>query len=169
MDIESSSPVTIKGKADYPPAKDGVFDTPPTYRFECDYAEGFKMIVADRNQQPKGMGTHFIGEKGWVYVSRGGEIDAHPKSLLTSKIGPNEIHLYRSDNHIQNFLDCVRSRSKTITPVEVAHHAIMVGHLGVIAMKLGRRVHWNPKKERFVNDPDADRLLYRPMRSLWHL
>jgi predicted dehydrogenase len=169
MDIESSSPVTIKGKADYPPAKDGVFDTPPTYRFECEYAEGFKMIVADRNQQPKGMGTHFIGEKGWVYVSRGGEIDAHPKSLLTSKIGPNEIHLYRSDNHIQNFLDCVRSRSKTITPVEVAHHAIMVGHLGVIAMKLGRRVHWNPKKERFVNDPDADRLLYRPMRCLWHL
>jgi hypothetical protein len=127
------------------------------------------MIVANDRQQPKGMGTHFIGDKGWVFVSRGGRIDSHPKSLLTSVIKPGEIHLYKSDNHIQNFLDCVRSRSKTITPAGVAHHAIMVGHLGLIAMKLGRKVNWDPKKERFINDPDADRLLSRPMRSPWHL
>ena len=168
MNSEYTAPVEIEGRAVYPPAKDGLFDTPESYYFECKFAEGFTMIVADRRQQPKGMGAHFIGSDGWVHVSRGG-IDAEPKSLLTSVIGPNEIHLYESNDHIGNFLDCVRTRAKTITPVEVAHHAIMIGHLGGISMKLGRKVHWNPSTERFVGDPVADRLLSRPMRGPWHL
>jgi predicted dehydrogenase len=169
MNTEYTAPVSIEGKADFPPADDGVFNTPPTYHFEARYAEGFTMIVANDEQQPRGMGTEFIGDEGWVYVDRGGRLDASPKSLLTSVIRPNEIHLYKSDNHIQNFLDCVRSRKDTITPAIVAHHSIMVGHLGMIAMRLGRRVNWDPQKERFINDPEADRLLFRPMRSPWHL
>ena len=127
------------------------------------------MIVADSQQTPKGMGTLFIGDKGWVHVDRGGTLETYPESLRTSVIGPEEIHLYKSDNHIQNFLDCVRSREKTITPAEVAHHSIMVGHLGMISMRLGRRVNWDPDTERFINDEEADRLLSRPMRSPWHL
>ncbi len=126
------------------------------------------MIVADQKKQPKGMGVQFEGENGWVYVDRSG-IDTSPKSLLTSVIGPDEVHLYASDDHHQNFLDCVRSRSLTVTPVEVAHHSIMVGHLGLIAMKLGRKVVWDPAAERFVNDPAADSYLVRPMRSPWHV
>jgi predicted dehydrogenase len=168
MDTELSAPVSIEGKAVYPPAKDGLFDTAESYYFECEYKEGFKMIVADAEQQPKGMGAHFIGENGWVHVNRGG-IDANPKSLLTTKFRPDEVHLYKSENHIQNFLDCIRTRQKTITPVEVAHHSVMVAHLGDIAMKLGRKVNWDPEKERFVNDPEANRYLSRPMRSPWHL
>ena len=151
-----------------PPAKDGLFDTAENYRFEAKYREGFTMIVADRTQQPLGMGVQFEGENGWVYVDRSG-IDASPKSLLTSVIGPDEVHLYVSDDHHQNFLDCVRSRALTVTPVEVAHHSIMVGHLGLIAMKLGRKVLWDPAKERFVNDPAADSYLSRPMRGAWHV
>ncbi len=168
MGTEYSAPVAIAGRAVYPPAKDGLFDTPESYYFECKFAEGFTMIVADQRQQPKGMGVQFIGEHGWVYVDRSG-IDAEPKSLLTSIIGPNEIQLYKSNDHHQNFLDCVRSRALTITPVEVAHHSIMIGHLGVIAMKLGRKVQWEGARERFVNDAEADRMLSRPMRSPWHL
>jgi len=168
MGTELSAPVTIEGKAIYPPAKDGLFDTAETYYFECEYKEGFKMIVADEKQQPKGMGVHFIGENGWVHVHRGG-IDSNLKSLLSSVFGPDEIHLYDSNDHFQNFLDCTRSRKKTITPVEVAHHSVMVAHLGDIAMKVGRKVQWDLKKERFVNDPEADRYLSRPMRSPWHL
>ncbi len=168
MNTEYSAPVEIEGRAVYPAAKDGLFDTPESYYFECKFAEGFTMIVADRRQQPKGMGVQFIGENGWVYVDRSG-IDAEPKSLLTSIIGPNEVQLYKSNDHHQNFLDCVRSRALTITPVEVAHHSIMIGHLGVIAMKLGRKVKWDGARERFVNDAEADRMLSRPMRSPWHL
>ncbi len=168
MATEYTAPIAIEGRAVYPPAQDGLFDTPESYYFECKFAEGFTMIVADRKQQPKGMGVQFVGENGWVYVDRSG-IEAEPKSLLTSIIGPNEIQLYQSNDHQQNFLDCVRTRALTITPVEVAHHSIMIGHLGVIAMKLGRKVQWDGARERFVNDAEADRMLSRPMRSPWHL
>lgn len=168
MGTELTSPVEIEGAAHFPKAKDGLFDTAISYRFVCTYREGFTMIVADAHQQPKGMGVLFEGSDGWIWVDREG-FDASPKSLLTSAIGPNEIHLYRSDDHHQNFLDCVRSRKETIAPARVAHRSIMVGHLGLIAMKLGRKIQWDPAAERFVNDPDADRLLARPMRSPWHL
>jgi predicted dehydrogenase len=169
MGTEHTAPVSIEGVAEFPPAADGLFNTPPRYRFECEYKEGFKMVVADSQQTPMGMGTQFIGDKGWVYVSRGGRIEANPKSLLSSVIGPGEIHLYESDNHHQNFLDCVRSRKDTITPAEAAHHAIMVAHLGMAAMRLGRRLNFDGKTEKYINDPEADRLLVRPMRSPWHL
>jgi len=168
MGTELTSPVEIEGVGNFPKAKDGLFDTAKNYRFVCTYKEGFTMIVADHQQQPKGMGIHFEGTDGWIWVDREG-IEASPRSLLSSVIGPDEIHLYRSDEHHQNFLDCVRSRAETVTPARVAHRSIMIGHLGLIAMKLGRKVYWNPETEQFVNDPEADRLLSRPMRSPWHL
>ena len=168
MDTELSAPVEIEGKADFPPAVDGLFDTPESYYFEAKYAEGFTMIVADQKQQPKGMGVHFIGSDGWIHVKRG-LIDADQKSLLKSTIEPQEIHLYKSNDHHKNFLDCVKTRSKTVTPVQAAHRSIMIAHLGNIAMKLGRSVRWDPKNERFIKDKDADRMLSRPMRSPWHL
>jgi predicted dehydrogenase len=168
MNTELTSPVEIEGVGEFAKAEDGLFDAVLGYRFVCTYKEGFTMIVADRRQQPKGMGAHFEGTEGWIWVDRGG-MDASPKSLLSSVIGPNEIHLYRSDDHHQNFLDCVRTRSETITPARIAHRSIMIGHLGVVAMKLGRKVRWNPQMERFIDDPEADRLLSRPMRSPWNL
>lgn len=168
MGTEHSSPIEIEGKADYPDGKDGLFNTPVTYKFAGKYAEGFRLIAANASQQPKGMGTHFIGSEGWVHVSRGG-MDASPKSLLKSVIGPGEIHLYKSTDHTRNFLDCVRSRKKTITPAEVAHHSIMPGFLGSIAMRLGRKLQWDQKQERFINDDEANRMLSRPMRSPWRL
>ena len=113
-------------------------------------------------------GTRFEGDQGWVYVNRG-FIDAEPKSLLQEVIGPEETHLYESSNHIGNFLDCVKTRATTITPVEVAHHSVMVAHLGIIAMKLERNLKFNPASERFQGDTDADRMLSRPMREPWNL
>ena len=168
MDTELSAPVSIEGKATFPPAKDGLFDTAESYYFTCEYKEGFQMIVADARQQPKGMGVQFIGDEGWVHVNRGG-LDAHPKSVLSSVIKPDEIHLYKSVDHIQNFLDCMRTRQQTITPAKIAHHSIMIGHLGDIAMKLGRRLQWDQNNEQFINDPEADRYLSRPMRGPWYL
>lgn len=162
LGTELTSPVEIEGTGVFP--RTGLHDTVENYRFTCKYAEGFTMIVAGALPQ----GVRFEGSDGWVFVSRR-KIDAHPKSLLTSVIGPDEIQLYKSDDHKQNFLDCVRTRSRTVAPVEVAHRSIMIGHLGVIALKLGRKVKWDPGKERFINDPEADRLLSRPMRSPWHL
>ena len=164
MGTELTSPVEIKGTGEAP--ADGLWDTVYKYRFVCKYAEGFTVIVADSTKHK--MGVLFEGTNGWVYVTRGA-IEAHPKSLLQSQIGPNEIHLYESNDHKGNFLDCVRSKSQTAAPAEVGHRSIMVGHLGLIAIKLGRKLHWEPVRERFVNDSEADALLSRPMRSPWRL
>jgi len=168
MGTDLSSPVEIEGKAYFPREAAHLWDTPTGFEFSCTYAEGFTMIVADKPRQPKGMGVHFEGSDGWIWVDREG-IDASNRALLTSVIGPGEIHLYRSEDHHRNFLDCVRSREATITPAQVAHRSIMIGHLGTIAMKLGRKVKWNPAAEKFVSDPEADRLISRPMRAPWHL
>jgi hypothetical protein len=118
---------------------------------------------------PKGMGVLFTGSEGWVHVRRGA-IDARPKSLLRHKIGPGGVHLYRSEDHKQNFIDCVRTRARTITPAAVAHRSIAVAHLGAIAIRLGRPIRWDPRTETFPGgDPAAERLLFRPMRGPWHL
>ncbi|MBW8001968.1 MAG: Gfo/Idh/MocA family oxidoreductase [Planctomycetes bacterium] len=167
MNADRLSPVEIKNpSAVFPNGKEGLYDTPMGYYFECNYAEGFRIIVADARQNT--MGVRFEGSEGWIHVNRGG-IDAHPKSILKSAIKPNEIHLYESNDHTQNFIDCIASRAETITPAETAHHSIMVGHLGTAAIKLGRDLKWDPASERFINDEDANRLLSRPMRRPWHL
>jgi predicted dehydrogenase len=167
LDLEYTGPVEIEGKGVYP--KDGTFDAPTQYKFNCKYANGLTMIVANNQQQPKGMGTVWYGEKGWIHVDRNDKLEAEPQSILNERIGPNEIRLYESNDHHQNFLDCVRSRKQTITPIEVAHRSISVGLLGEIAMLLGRKLRWDPDKEQFINDDTANRMLTRPMRSPWHL
>jgi len=160
MNTDHTGPVEIEGTGVWP--KSLLFNTVERYRFVCKYKEGFTMIVAG----PLPQGVRFEGEKGWVFVNRGG-IDANPKSLLKTEFGPNDIRLYRSDDHRQNFLDCVKTRKKTVAPVDVAHRSIAIGHLGVIAITLERKVHWDPEKERFLNDPGADDFLSRPMRGPW--
>ena len=166
LGLEETGPVEIEGKGVYP--KDGLYNVPTEYKFTCKYANGIEMVVANDKQVPKGMGTVWYGEKGWVHVDRGRQA-TEPAGLWNEQIGPNEVRLYRSRDHQQNFLDCVRSRKKTITPIEVAHRSISVGLLGEIAMLLERKVRWNPEKEEFVNDPEANRMLSRPMRAPWHL
>jgi len=99
---------------------------------------------------------------------RGGLRASDPK-ILEEVIGPNETRLYKSRDHSRNFLDCVKTRKETITPIDTAYRSISVAHLGEIAMLLGRKVHWDPAKEQFVNDEAANRLMSRPMRSPWTL
>jgi hypothetical protein len=136
------------------------------FRIEYTYADGVKVICADNKTNRQGI--LFEGSEGSVYVKRK-VIDAHPKSLLTSTIGPDEIRLYRSDNHKANFLDCIRTRRETVAPVETGHRSSTACVLGYIAMLLGRRLKWDPQKEQFTNDDHANRMLTRPMRSPWIL
>ena len=124
------------------------------------------MLVTDRNR-PHRQGVKFEGDDGWVFVSRS-TLEAEPQSLLRAFIPPEE-RLYRSHDHWENFRDCIKSRAETVTPAEIAHRSITVAHLGVIAMRLGRKLRWNPDAERFVDDPEADRMLWRPMRAPWRI
>jgi predicted dehydrogenase len=164
MGTEYTGPVEIEARAEFP--KDGLWDVHGDFRIEYTYANGVKVICADNNKNKQGV--LFEGSEGWVYVKRG-QIDAEPKSLLNSAIGTDELHLYKSNNHKGNFFDCVKSRAETVAPVEVGHRSCSVCLLGEIAMRLGRRLKWDPQRERFVNDTEADRMLSRPMRSPWHL
>jgi len=166
LGLDDTGPIEIEGKGVYP--KDGIYDVPTEYKFTCKYADGLELIVANDRQVPKGMGAVWYGEKGWIHVDRGRQA-TEPASLWNETIGPNENRLYESRDHQQNFLDCVKSREKTITPIEVACRSISVGLLGEIAMLLGRKVQWDPQKEVFANDDEANRLLWRPMRAPWHL
>jgi predicted dehydrogenase len=166
LGLDDTGPVEIEGKATYP--KDGIYDAPTEYKFTCKYANGVEMVVASDRQVPKGMGTVWYGEKGWIHVDRGRQA-TNPPELWKEVIGADETRLYNSRDHHQNFLDCVKSRQKTIAPIEVACRSISVGLLGEIAMLLGRKVRWDPQKELFVNDDEANRLLSRPMRAPWHL
>jgi len=166
LGLEYTGPVEIEGKGVYP--RDGLYDVPIAYRIKCKYANGLELVVANQSQLPKGMGTVWYGELGWIHVNRR-TLEAEPKSILDSVIGPDEIHLYKSDDHKGNFLDCVRTRAETIAPPEVAHRSISVGLLGEIAMLTGLKLKWDPEREVFLNSDEANRLLSRPMRSPWHL
>ena len=80
------------------------------------------------------------------------------------------MHLYKSDNHYRNFIDCVLSRKETAAPVEVAHRSITICHLGNIAMRLGReKLKWDPDKEQIIDDAEAAKMLSRPYREPWKL
>ncbi len=158
MGAESTGPIEIEGKGTFPPGSD-VWNTATKFRIECLYADGVKMIISNQ-----GGGVRFVGAEGTVTLS-----GADPKSIWESQIGAGEIHLYESNNHYGNFVDSVVSRKPTAAPVDVAHRSITPAHLGNIAIRLGRRLRWDPVREEFVGDSQANRMLSRPYRAPWSL
>ncbi|MCH7558024.1 MAG: Gfo/Idh/MocA family oxidoreductase [Planctomycetes bacterium] len=165
LGLGRTGPVEIEGRGVYP--KDGIYNVPYEYKFTCKYANGLTMVVANNKQLAQG--AKWYGESGkWIYVKRG-KLEANPPSVLKEVIGPDETKLYRSRNHRQNFLDCIKSRKETIAPAEIGHRSISVALLGEIAMLTERKLRWDPEKEVFLNDDEANRMLSRPMRSPWHL
>lgn len=163
MDTERTGPVAIRNaRGEF--AKDKLWNTATEFYFEAVYQNGVTLIVSNRERG----GVKFEGSDGWVWVTRGA-IEASPKSLLDSEIGPDEVHLYRSDNHFRNFIDCVISRKEPVAPVEIAHRSITIGHLGNISLRLGRDLKWDPEAERILGDDEANRMLSRPMRKPWSL
>lgn len=165
--LEHTGPVEISGKGVYP--VEGIFNVPVEYDFLCKYANGIEMRVANESRLPLGMGTTWHGDLGWIHVDRGNIISASDPKILKEVIGENEIHLYKSENHWQNFIDCIRSGKPAIAPVEVAYRAISVALLGEIAMTTGQPVKWDPGKEEIIGNQVAARLLSRPYRQPWTL
>jgi predicted dehydrogenase len=165
LGMDYDGPVEVEGTGEYP--KDGPWDSATKYRITSLYENGIKMIISGGYEDIV-MGSKWIGDDGWVWVSRSG-IDAHPKNILEERFGPNDIRLYYSTDHHRNFIDCVKSRKETITPCEIAHRSQTPGHLGQIAMILGRKIRFNPKTEVIINDPTAAEMLRTPMRSPWHI
>ena len=165
LGTDLSGPVRFEGSA--PDDREGIYDTPKSYKIECEYANGVKMTVANDGNGVK-MGTKWIGENGeWVWVNRG-QFDASSRALRGSRIEAGEIRL-KSPGHQREFIDCVKSRAATLTPAEIAHRSASIGHLCRAAIAAGRKIAWDPVAERIVGDAAADRLLERPLREPWKL
>jgi predicted dehydrogenase len=164
MGTELTGPIEIRAaRGTFPP--DELWNTATEFSFEAVYDNGLTMLISDKEK----MGVTFEGSQGTIFVNRG-ELEAKPKVLLDSKIGPDGIHLYNSDSHFRNFIDCVRSRQPTAAPAEVAHRSITICHLGNIALRLGReRLRWDPRTEQVIGDDEAARMLSRPYRAPWVL
>jgi len=164
MGVDLTGPVELEGKGDYP--TQGLYDTACTWNVNLTYPNGLKMNFTSNNINAQGV--RYEGTKGWAYVRRG-HIDAHPKSLLKVKMGPNDKHLYESRHHQGNLLDCIKSRKPTVCPAEMGHRSNTICLISDIAMRLGRKLKWDPEKEQFPGDAQANRMLSRAMRPPWHL
>lgn len=127
------------------------------------------MHVANAGNQNIRMGTRWIGQDGrWVWVDRGG-LESSPATLLREQIGSDETPLLRSPGHHRNFLDSVLNRRPTVAPAETAHRSASIGHLGMIAMRTGRKIRWNPATEQIIGDATASRMLGEVPRGAWSL
>ncbi len=163
LGFDETGPVSIEARGEY--AKAGIYDSPVRYRVDATYGDGTPLVVAGGYPEiwP---GTKWIGERGWIWVDRG-EFRTEPASLRREEIGPGEVRLRRSRDHYRDFLDSVRNRAATIAPCEVAHRSASVGHLGVAAMSVGRRLRWDPATETIIGDAEAERQLTRSCRAPW--
>jgi predicted dehydrogenase len=111
-------------------------------------------------------GVWFEGADGWVFVTRG-RVEASGPEILNDPLPPGAERLYASDDHMGNFFECVKSRKQPICEAEIGHRSVSAAHLGAISIRLGRKLKWDPAKEQFVGDAEADKMLSREMREPW--
>ncbi len=162
IDCDSSGPQRVRAVRWSFPQTD-VYNTPHHYRIECEYDGGVTTSIASTNRQ----GVKFVGSDGSLFVTRG-KLEASDPRWLEDRfaVGPKRVD--RSDDHVANFLRCVRSREACIAPAETAHRSITPGHLGYVSDTLGRPLAWDPVKEVVIDDPQANELLMRnPYRAPW--
>ena len=165
-------PTEIEGAGEFP--VDMLTDCATSWQVENRYANGVTLVHMDDATARKhplqkgghGHGVMFLGTEGWVHVDRS-RLDAEPKSLLKAAIGPDEIHLFKSDNHQVNFIDAVKGATQPAAPIDAAVCSDILCNLEQIAIKLKRKLRWDPVRELFPDDDEANRMLDRPMHNGW--
>lgn len=161
---DHEAPVSVEAHGEF--AKEGVYDTCYKWRAEFRYADGKKLIFATPAEAEGKMNVLIQGDEGWVCADRN-NIDAHPKSLLAEHPGP--LADPWPTHHYQDFLHAIRDGRDPAAPIEGAHLSTTLCHLANIAIVLGRPLRWEGARERFLDDPIADRMLASPMRAPWKL
>ena len=160
-----TGPISIEATGKFPRA--GLFDAPIEHEIAFTYKNGVKMLSTATADTSK-WGMRFEGTEGELYVESD-FIRSNPESISKSQIGPNEIHLYKSDDHPRNFIDCVKTRGETAAPIEIAHRSASICHIASISLLLGRSLKWDPDTERFPGDEEANGMLSRSMRAPWRV
>ena len=176
MDTELTGPVSVQAVAEFP--KSGLWNVHGDFMSKAEYENGITMYTSSGGYTN---GIKYIGTDGWIFVSRGAytasasdpvsadksskALDASDPKILTSIIGSNEINLYKSDEQHGNWLDCIETKKPPISTVEMGHRACTVCLITHISMKLNRKLNWNPKTEKFINDDEANSMLTRSQRK----
>ena len=164
---ENTSPTRFEGRAEFP--QDGLFNTPVRFEVVATYPDGVKMIMHDETEPGRGpRGNKFVGTDGWVSVDDTGKVTASNDAIMRKLNAAQQGYAYMAGHH-RDFLDAVRARGRTIAPPEVAHRSTTTCHIANICLRLGRKLQWDPAAERFIGDPEADRMLARATRSPWRL
>ena len=164
---ENTGPTQFEGWAQFP--KDGLYNTPMRFEITATYPDGVKLIMHDETEPGRGpRGNKFVGTEGWVSVDDTGKVTASSDAILRKLKAAQRGYEFMEGHH-RDFLECVRTRARTIAPPEVAHRSTTTCHIANICLRLGRKLQWDPAAERFVNDTEADRMLARAMRSPWRL
>lgn len=154
----------------------GGYTTPAQFEATLTWGNGVKQIVRTTPDdtpfggvvKPDGQrnGVKFEGTDGWIWVNRS-DLSASKDEIIETRLPENAIKLENSSDHMRNFFDAVRSRQDPISPVEIGHRSAVVGHLIVIAMRLGKKLQWDAKTEMFTGDgaKEANSHLAREMRK----
>lgn len=173
--IGQDGPTEIEARAVTEPIPGG-YTTPPEFRASLTWGDGVKQFVRTTPDdspygaviKPEGQrnGVKFEGTDGWIWVNRA-DLKASKDEIIETPLPDNATRLEISNDHMGNFLECVRSRKNPIAPVEAGHRSACVGHLIVIALRLGRKLQWNPVAETFTGDGarEANAQLAREMRK----
>lgn len=173
--IGQDGPLEVEAKVITGPIVGG-YNTPSEFEATLTWANGIRQTVKTTtddtwtggviNQKGQRNGVKFVGSDGWIWVNRG-NLETSNDDILQSPVPENGIHLEVSNNHMQNFFDCMRSRKDPVASVETGHYSTVVGHLIIIALRAGRKYQWDAAKERFVGDgaSEANQHLAREMRK----
>lgn len=164
LGMDESGPISAEATKPTVYNKNGWFEVPEFCEITYKYANGVTLVCG---QGERG-GTTFEGEKGTIYVNRG-RLESKPAEIIKEPIKDSDVHLYVSKNHHQNWLECIRSRKLPIADVEIGHRSATVCHLGNIAVRSGRKLTWDPKKEEVIGDAEQAKMLLYPYRAPWRL
>jgi predicted dehydrogenase len=161
--LDETGPVEIEAKGVQ--QKDCMYDVFWDYTFTNRYANGVELVGSTKGPR----GVRFEGEDGWVFIHvHGAKLEASSPDLLKLNADDFKVKLGRTTSHVRNFLDSIRSRKEPFATAEIGHRTATICHLNNIAMKLGRKLKWDPVKERF-DDDEANKLITPTMRSPWKL
>ncbi len=163
LGTDDTGPISTEATATFHP--EHWYEVPNSCRVTHTYANGTTMIIGQDQKDIPG-GTTFIGTEGTIFVTRGKK-SSKPADILGKPLTAKDVHLEESRDHHQNFLDCVKTRRLPICDVEIGHRSASICHLGNIAIRLGRKIQWDPKAEQIIGDEQANAMLSRPYRSPW--
>jgi len=174
MGTEYTGPIEVEAEASFPTS--GLWNVHGDFMVHAKYANGVEMQVS--GDFPNGV--KFYGSEGWLFVSRGSvsvtssdptdpgselkALDASNPKILKSEIGPDEVHLYKAPEQHHDWINAIQSRKDPVAPAEVGHRSCSACLVSHIAMKVDGKLHWDPDRERFMDNDRANAMLGRPQR-----